>query len=148
VLRSLTTICETLAASGFAVRGIGSTAGEGGAAADPLALLLSIGIRPQKDSARTAGRVRPELRYTHRGVAYHLLDVALRDFRPDILVFGLRNEGYLTSDFFDHTIDAVLTPSQFLSDLPPRSGSIVPRPPRPSNLPTWWPKITTRSCSP
>jgi glycosyltransferase involved in cell wall biosynthesis len=160
--RSLSTICGILAASGFDVRGIGTTASEGGANADPLSLLLALGIHPQKDSARSEGRVRSELRYTHRGVGYHLLhvgartpwtwepihgrqfdrifDEALRDFRPDILftfggtpgdrrrrerarrqgakvVFGLRNEGYLTSDFFDDTIDAVLTPSQFLSDL-------------------------------
>jgi glycosyltransferase involved in cell wall biosynthesis len=65
-------------------------------------------------------------------------DDELRRFQPDILftyggssadvhrhqrarrqgtriVFGLRNEGYLTPGFFDQ-IDAVLTPSRFLSD--------------------------------
>jgi glycosyltransferase involved in cell wall biosynthesis len=160
--RSLSTICEILASSGFLVRGIGTTASEAGTGADPSSLLHSHGIHPQIDSARTANRVRPELRYTHRGVAYHLLhvgartpwtwepihgrqfdrifDETLRDFRPDILftfggtpgdrrrrerarrqgarvIFGLRNEGYLTPGFFDETIDAILTPSQFLSDL-------------------------------
>src|SRR5947209_350086 len=187
--RSLRTICEILAASGFAVRGIGTTASEGGAQADPLSLLLSLGIHPQKDSARSAGRVRPELRYSYRGVTYHLLhvgartpwtwepihgrqfdrifDEALRDFRPDILftfggtpgdlrrrerarrqgakvVFGLRNDGYLTPTFFDKTIDAVLTPSQFLSDFYRRAIGLESTPiPTPIELATWLPATTT-----
>jgi glycosyltransferase involved in cell wall biosynthesis len=157
--RSLTTICEMLAESGFAVRALGTTGTESAAHLDPLAYLRDLGCDVQVAAGRTGNRVRPELHFTKRNIAYRLLDIGrkalshweqtcgrqfdlafddeLHRFQPDILftyggssgdvhrlqrarrqgtkiVFGLRNEGYLTPGFFDH-IDAVLTPSHYLS---------------------------------
>jgi glycosyltransferase involved in cell wall biosynthesis len=158
--RSLTTICEMLAESGFLVRALGTTGTESGSHLDPLAHLRDLGCQVHVAAGRTGNRIRPELEFTRRGIGYRLLDIGrktlthweqtcgrqfdlafddeLHRFKPDILftfggspgdvqrhhrarrqgtkiVFGLRNEGYFKAGFFDH-VDAVLTPSRFLSD--------------------------------
>lgn len=157
--RSLTTICEMLAESGFAVRALATTGSESSNHVEPLAYLRGLGYDVHVAAGRTGNRIRPELEFTARGIGYRLLDIGrkalthweqtcgrqfdlafddeLHKFQPDILftfggspgdvqrhhrarrqgtkiVFGLRNEGYFKHGFFDH-IDAVLTPSQFLS---------------------------------
>jgi glycosyltransferase involved in cell wall biosynthesis len=157
--RSLTTICEMLAESGFPVRALGATATESGARLDARAYLRGLGCDLQIAAGRTGNRVRPEIEFERRGIGYRLLDVGpravlqwervcgrqfdlafddeLHRFKPDILftyggsaddvrrhhrarrqgarvVFGLRNQGYMTPGFFDH-VDAVLTPSRYLS---------------------------------
>ena len=155
--RSLTNICEILAASGFCVRALAVTASESRKLLKPEAALRNLGIEFSVER-----RKRPEYRFQHRGVSFRLIDVAglsviswqsvfdqvfdiafdeeLRDFQPNVIftygglpgdlrrheraqksgakvVFGLRNEFYLsTSDWHRH-IDAFLTPSHFLSKL-------------------------------
>jgi glycosyltransferase involved in cell wall biosynthesis len=155
--RSLTTICEMLAASGFEVRALAVTASENPATTKAHPVLHSLGIEFVIER-----RKRPELRFTHRGIAFRLIDTAglsplkwpkiygrhfdaafdeeLNTFQPDAIftfggsaddvrrhrraqnsgakiVFGLRNEGYLTDNDWHRYTDAILTPSRYLSKL-------------------------------
>ena len=155
--RSLTNICEMLAASGFCVRALAVTASESRKPIKPDAALRDLGIDFIQER-----RKRPEFRFEHRGVSYRLIDVAglsvigwqdvfghvfdnafdeeLRNFRPDAIftygglpgdlrrqeraqrsgtkvVFGLRNEFYLSTGDWHRHIDAFITPSHFLSKL-------------------------------
>jgi glycosyltransferase involved in cell wall biosynthesis len=160
--RSTRTICEILAAAGFVVHAVATTATERATKSDAVSYLRSLGISPQIERGRTKSRVRSELTFQDRGVHYRLLDIGPREwdgwqqihgrqfdlmfddelhsFRPDLLfgfgglpgdfrrferarrqgvktVFALRNAGYLASAEFFAPMDAVLTPSQFLTRL-------------------------------
>ncbi len=155
--RSVRTICEMLAASGFSVRVLATTATEQAARSNTAAFLTGLGITPRVEHSS-----RPELHFSDRGIDYRLLDTGARDmygwqdisgtqfdrmfddelatFQPDLLfaygghpsdiqryarakqkriklVFALRNEGYLSSREFFQPMDAILTPSQFLTNL-------------------------------
>jgi glycosyltransferase involved in cell wall biosynthesis len=155
--RSLTTICEMLAASGFEVRALAVTASENPAATQAQPVLHGLGIEFSIER-----RKRPELRFTHRGIAFRLIDTSglsplkwpkiygrhfdsafdeeLNTFQPDAIftfggsaddlrrhrraqnsgakvVFGLRNEGYLTDNDWHRYTNAILTPSRYLSNL-------------------------------
>lgn len=159
--RSTRTMCEMLAAAGFEVHAVATTASEGAHHSDPIAYLRGLGINLSISHGKKP-RTRPEIRFEDRGVVYHLLDVGprafhawqqihgrqfdlmfddeLHSFRPDILfgfgglpgdirryertrrqgtklVFALRNEGYLSSAAFFEPMDAVLTPSHYLTNL-------------------------------
>jgi glycosyltransferase involved in cell wall biosynthesis len=76
--RSTRTICEMLAAGGFAVRAVGTTATERQSKTDPLEFLRSLGIRLKVDPGHTKARVRPEISFEHRSIQYRLLDVGNR----------------------------------------------------------------------
>jgi glycosyltransferase involved in cell wall biosynthesis len=109
--RSMSTICEMLAQAGFAVRAVGTTATERAGKEAPISYLRKLGISVQVEHGRIKPRIRPELTFSHRGVAHRLLDVGnrshvqwesvhgrqfdllfddeLHSFRPDILfTFG------------------------------------------------------------
>lgn len=150
-----------LAAAGFSIRALATTATEQASRSNPAAYLetLGIAIRTERSDAK---RSRPELHFSHRAIHYRLLDTGARgmlqwqdvsgaqfdrmfdqelhSFQPDLLfafggepgdilryarakqkgiklVFALRNNGYLSSRDFFQPMDAVLTPSQFLTDL-------------------------------
>ncbi len=77
--RSTRTICEMLAAFGFEVHAVATTASERAGRADVYEYLKSLGIKPAIERGRTKSQVRPELTFTYRGVEYHLLDVGPRD---------------------------------------------------------------------
>jgi glycosyltransferase involved in cell wall biosynthesis len=105
--RSVRTICELLARSGFTVHALGTTATERESKSDPVEYLKQIGASVKVEPGRSGVHVRPELRFHHRGVSYHLLhvgsrqlygwqtlhgrqfdilfDQALHDFKPDLL---------------------------------------------------------------
>jgi hypothetical protein len=107
--RSTRTICEMLAAAGFEVHALATTATERDTRADPVAYLQQLAISVTVDAGRSASRVRPELHFRHRGIQYRLLHVgprgihgwqqvlgrqfdalfdrALHEFAPDVL-FG------------------------------------------------------------
>src|SRR5581483_1725066 len=153
--RSLTTICEMLAACGFKVRALAVTASEDKTAKDIRPLLNGLGIE-----FSIQHRKRPEYSFENRGIHYRIIDVAglspiewqkvfsrhfdaafddeLRNFQPDVVftyggleddlrrherarrsgakvVFGLRNQGYLATNWY-RNVDAMLTPSRYLSD--------------------------------
>jgi glycosyltransferase involved in cell wall biosynthesis len=155
-------MCEMLAAAGFIVHAVATTATERATKSDAVSYLRTSGIVPQVERGRGKPRGRPEISFQDRGVSYRLLDVGPRDmfvwqqvhgrqfdlmfddelhsFRPDVLlgfggmvgdirryerakrqgvklVFALRNTGYLSSAEFFAPMDAVLTPSRFLTDL-------------------------------
>jgi glycosyltransferase involved in cell wall biosynthesis len=155
-------MCEMLAAAGFIVHAVATTATERATKSDAVSYLRTSGIVPQVERGRGKPRSRPEISFQDRGVSYRLLDVGPRDmfvwqqihgrqfdlmfddelhsFRPDVLlgfggmvgdirryerakrqgvklVFALRNTGYLSSAEFFAPMDAVLTPSRFLTDL-------------------------------
>jgi glycosyltransferase involved in cell wall biosynthesis len=159
--RSTRTICEMLAAGGFEVRAVATTATERSQQSSAVPFLTGMGIAAavQRDFK---ARARPELTFAHRNVRYRLLDVGPRDmhswqklhgrqfdlmfddelhsFHPDILlcygglpgdiaryqrarrqgvriVLALHNEGYLASADFFRNIDAVLTPSLYLTNV-------------------------------
>jgi glycosyltransferase involved in cell wall biosynthesis len=159
--RSTRTIGEMLAAGGFDVHAVATTATELSHQSSALPFLATMGIAPEVHRGNQA-RPRPELTFDHRQVGYRLLDVGSRDmhswqklygrqfdlmfddelhsFRPDVLlcfgglpgdtaryeragrqgakiVFALHNEGYLASAGFFRPMDAVLTPSLYLSNL-------------------------------
>jgi len=150
--RTATTIGELLAAAGFDVETIATTATERYAAIDVGSWLAQHNV----DAVRENGLVR----FVHRGVVCTLIDTGqcgvtramashaaaydalventLSRFRPQIVltyggstaevarqrrvrsagarvIFGLYNLRYLGRGFFDH-VDAVITPSRFLSD--------------------------------
>jgi len=109
--RSTRTICEMLAAVGFEVHALGTTATERQQKTTALAYLAGLGVRPKLDPGHTKQRVRPELSFLSRNVQYRLLDTGsrgmhgwqqvlgrqfdqlfdeeIRNFRPDILfTFG------------------------------------------------------------
>lgn len=154
--RSLTSISELLASSGFQVRCLAVTASES-AATDARAVLHELGIK-----FSVQRRKRPEILFERRGICFRLLDIGslsvhrwqevfnrnfddafddeLRTFNPDIVftyggtdadrrrfhrarnagakvVFGLRNEGFLTTFEWHRELDAILTPSRYLTDL-------------------------------
>jgi glycosyltransferase involved in cell wall biosynthesis len=160
--RSTRTMCETLAAAGFEVHAVATTATERANKSDTATYLATIGITPDVHRGQGKTRPRPELNFTDRGVRYRLLDTGgrnmhgwqklhgrqfdlmfdeeLHTFKPDVLlgfggmpgdiarflrakrqgvklVFSLRNEGYLRSAAFFDPMDAVLTPSQHLSNI-------------------------------
>ncbi|HTB15960.1 MAG TPA: glycosyltransferase [Bryobacteraceae bacterium] len=73
--RSLTTICEMLAESGFVVRALGTTGTENAAHMEPLAYLRGLGCDVHVAAGRTGNRIRPELEFTRRGIGYRLLDI-------------------------------------------------------------------------
>jgi glycosyltransferase involved in cell wall biosynthesis len=155
--RSLTTISELLAASGFSVHALAATASESRNLLKPETALRDLGI-----DFSTERRKRPEYRFQHRGISFRLIDVAelsvtgwqevfghafdtafdeeLRSFAPDVIftygglpgdlrrheraqksgakvVFGLRNEFYLSNTGWQRHIDDFLTPSRYLSEL-------------------------------
>ncbi len=155
--RSLTNICEMLAASGFEVRALAVTASDSKKPIDPAKILKDLGI-----DFRVERRKRPVYSFCHRGIAFRVIDVAglavtkwgelfehhfdaafdeeLRTFQPDSIftyggleadirrhrraqnsgakvVFGLRNEFYLTTNAWHRHTDAIITPSHFLSNL-------------------------------
>ncbi|MGD0299170.1 MAG: glycosyltransferase [Bryobacteraceae bacterium] len=157
--RSTRTICEMLAAGGFDVHAVATTATELSHQTSTVPFLATMGIAAEVRRGNK-GRPRPEITFHHREVSYRLLDVGPRDmhswqkldgrqfdlifddelhsFRPDILlcygglsgdiarykragrqgakiVLALHNEGYLASADFFRNIDAVLTPSQYLT---------------------------------
>jgi glycosyltransferase involved in cell wall biosynthesis len=159
--RSTRTICEMLAARGFDVHAVATTATEMSRQTSTVPFLATMGIAVAVRRGNQA-RSRPELTFHHRQVSYRLLDVGPRDmhswqklhgrqfdlmfddelhsFRPDILlcygglpgdiaryqrasrqgakiVLALHNEGYLGSADFFGAIDAVLTPSQYLTNV-------------------------------
>ena len=150
-----------LAAAGFKVRAVATTASERAARLNPYEYLASLGIKPVVERHRTKSQDRPELQFVYRGVEYRLLDVGPRDmasweklhgwqfdlmfddevhsFKPDLLfafggmagdirryerarrqgakvVFGLRNESYTKGREMLAGMDAILTPSHFLSE--------------------------------
>lgn len=154
-------MCEMLAAAGFVVHAVATTASEGVHRSDPIAYLRGLGISLSITHGKKP-RARPEIHFEDRGVVYHLLDVgprgfqswqqlhgrqfdlmfddALHSFRPDILfgfggmvsdskryerakrqgvklVFALRNEGYVGATQFFQPMDAILTPSHYLTNL-------------------------------
>jgi len=76
--RSLTTICEMLAESGFAVRALATTATESAIRVEPLAYLRSLGCDLRVAPGHTGKRVRPEIEFTRRNIAYRLLDIGTR----------------------------------------------------------------------
>jgi glycosyltransferase involved in cell wall biosynthesis len=155
-------MCEMLAAGGFEVHAVATTATERANKSDTLAFLGTMGLAPEVHRVHTKARPRPELSFTHRGVQYRLLDVGgrgmhdwqqvlghqfdlmfddeLHSFRPDLLlgfggmtgdakryerakrqgvklVFALRNEGYLSNAEFFRPMDAILTPSHYLTNV-------------------------------
>jgi glycosyltransferase involved in cell wall biosynthesis len=159
--RSTRTICEMLAAGGFDVHAVATTATELSHRSSTVPFLATMGIAAAVRQGNKA-RARPELTFEHRQVSYRLLDVGPRDmhgwqklhgrqfdlmfddelhsFRPDILlcyggisgdiaryqragrqgaktVLALHNEGYLGSAEFFRGIDAILTPSQYLTNV-------------------------------
>jgi glycosyltransferase involved in cell wall biosynthesis len=73
--RSVTGISEWLAAGGFDVRAVATTAVEQAGRLTARDQFAALGIRPEV----VPGRVRPELRYSHRGIHYRLLDTGGRD---------------------------------------------------------------------
>jgi hypothetical protein len=77
--RSTRTMCEMLAAAGFMVHAVATTATERASKADALAYLATLRIAPHIDKGHTRERTRPELTFDHRGVHYRLLDVGPRD---------------------------------------------------------------------
>jgi glycosyltransferase involved in cell wall biosynthesis len=77
--RSTRTICEMLAAAGFEVRALATTASESAQRFDVYGYLKSIGIQPAVERRVTKAQVRPELRFRYRGVEYRLLDTGPRD---------------------------------------------------------------------
>jgi glycosyltransferase involved in cell wall biosynthesis len=77
--RSTRTICEMLAAAGFTVHAVATTASERTRRFDVYQFLESQGIHPTVERRRTKARVRPELQFAHRGIDYRLLDVGPRD---------------------------------------------------------------------
>jgi glycosyltransferase involved in cell wall biosynthesis len=105
--RSVRTICEMLADAGFMVQALATTATERGGSTGPLEFLRASGLEVTVIPGHTKARARPELRFRHRGIGYHLLhvgsrpvlgweavcgrqfdrlfDETLRAFRPDIL---------------------------------------------------------------
>jgi glycosyltransferase involved in cell wall biosynthesis len=150
-----------LAASGFEVRAVATTATELSHTSLSPGYLAAMGIVPEVHRG-TKARVRPELTFEHRQIRYRLLDVGprgmnswqklhsrqfdlmfddeLHGFRPDVLlcygghpgdvdryrrarrqgvkiVLTLHNEGYLTSFDFFSSVDVVLTPSRYLSNV-------------------------------
>jgi hypothetical protein len=72
-------MCEMLAAAGFMVHAVATTATERASKADALAYLATLRIAPHIDKGHTRERTRPELTFDHRGVHYRLLDVGPRD---------------------------------------------------------------------
>lgn len=68
--RSLTTICEMLAACGFKVRVLAVTASEDKSAKDIKPILQGLGIE-----FSVQRRKRPEFTFQHRGIDYRLIDV-------------------------------------------------------------------------
>ena len=68
--RSMTSICELLAESGWHVRSLSTTASESRQAADPRAAIKALGIAANRHSRRG-----PELHYSHRGVDFRALIV-------------------------------------------------------------------------
>ncbi len=79
--RSTRTMCEMLAGAGVEVHAIATTASERFGRVDTASYLRELGIDPHVLPGRTAGRVRPELEFTDRGIYYHLLDVGQRDMQ-------------------------------------------------------------------
>ena len=77
--RSTRTMCEMLGSAGVEVRAVATTASERAGRTDTAAYLRELGIEPEVLPGRTGGRVRPELKFTDRGIHYHLLDVGRRD---------------------------------------------------------------------
>jgi len=76
--RSLTTICEMLAESGFSVRALATTATESAIRVEPVAYLRSLGCEVRVAPGHTGKRVRPEIEFTRRDIAYRLLDIGTR----------------------------------------------------------------------
>jgi glycosyltransferase involved in cell wall biosynthesis len=76
--RSLTTICEMLAETGFAVRALGATATESATRVEPVAYLRGLGCEVRVAAGRTGHRVRPEIEFTRRGIGYRLVDIGRR----------------------------------------------------------------------
>lgn len=68
--RSLTTICEMLAAAGFQVRALAVTASEDRTATSAQPILQGMGIQ-----FSVVQRKRPEITFAHRGVGFRLIDV-------------------------------------------------------------------------
>jgi glycosyltransferase involved in cell wall biosynthesis len=77
--RSTRTICEMLAAAGFAVHALATTASESAKRFDVYGYLKSLGIQPAVERRVSKARTRPELRFCYRGVDYQLLDTGPRD---------------------------------------------------------------------
>jgi glycosyltransferase involved in cell wall biosynthesis len=140
--RSVRTICELLARSGFTVHALGTTATERESKSDPVEYLKQVGASVKVEPGRSGVHVGSRHLYgwqTLHGRQFDILfDQALHDFKPDLLlaygglpadikrhqrarrqgvriVFALRNDRYLTPGFFDE-MAGVLTPSQFLTD--------------------------------
>src|SRR2546423_5201888 len=72
--RSMRTISEMLASAGFTVRALAVTATERARSQNTAEYLAAIDIHPR--TARPDKSARPELTFTHRGIAYRLLDTA------------------------------------------------------------------------
>ena len=68
-----------LAAAGFHVRAVATTASERAGRFDVYQFLESQGINPTVERRRTKTQVRPELQFAYRGIEYRLLDVGPRD---------------------------------------------------------------------
>ncbi len=67
-----------LASAGLEVRTVATTASERAERVDAVPFLREMGIEPEILRGHTKERVRPELRFDHRGVKYRLLDVGPR----------------------------------------------------------------------
>jgi glycosyltransferase involved in cell wall biosynthesis len=94
-------MCEMLAGAGVEVRALGTTASERFGRADTASYLRELGIDPHVLPGRTAGRVRPELEFTDRGIYYHLLDVGRRDMHQWQKIIGPQFDR-----IFDHELQA------------------------------------------
>ncbi len=89
--------------------------------------LLDIGRKPLAQWEQTCGRqfdlafddeldrFQPDILFTYGGSPGDVRRQHRARRQGVKIVFGLRNEGYLTPGFFDH-VDAVLTPSRYLSE--------------------------------
>jgi hypothetical protein len=76
--RSVRTICEMLAGAGFHVQALGTTASERGGQSHPVEYLRASGLHVTVIPGHTEARSRPELRFRHRAIDYHLLHVGNR----------------------------------------------------------------------
>ncbi len=159
--RSTRGICELLAARGYEVDVVATTASESASHLDPIEYLGTLGISPSIESPAKGSGFRRTLHFHYRGIAYSLLDVARRDLaawqqlqgrqfdlpfdaalhrvKPEILlaygghpndearyrrarrqgvkvVFALRNSSYLAGATMLREMDAILTPSEFLTN--------------------------------
>ena len=104
--RSVTTICEILAAAGFQVHALATTATEKGDRLDVRPWLESSGRAVQLTRSRGE---RPELHFRQRGVSYRLLDTGGAGAHGWNKVHGARFDQLFDEELERHDPDLVLT---------------------------------------